>query len=150
MSIVSIAAHSQQWLSLGNPESAILDAMLAWAKAITKTNPERIQVTVDGDNYIVSGGEYSFHVQRFDGDLPGIGWGSMDYWAAKAGQDSDWRLLFDDGRGTVLEEVYWATSKLHGINTAHGLAPDATKGYPNQNAEDLWRVIGIPEYMRPV
>ena len=150
MTIVSMAANSQQWLSLGNPESTILDAMLAWAKAIAKTNPERIQVTVDGKKFIVSGGEDSFHVHRFDGGLPDIGWGSMDYWASKAGQDSDWRLLFDDDRGTVLEEVYWATSKLHGINTAHGIAPDATKGNPHQNAEDLWRVIGTPEYMNPV
>ena len=74
----------------------------------------------------------------------------MDYWAAKAGPDSDWRLLFDDGRGTELEEVYWATSKLHGINIAHGIAPDATKGYPHQNAKNLWRVIGTPENMIPV
>ena len=40
-------------------------------------------------------------------------------------------------------EVRWATNELHGINTAHGLAPDATTGHPYQEIEDLWKEIGV-------
>ena len=67
----------------------------------------------------------------------------MEYWAVKAGQDSDWQLLFEDDRESEMEEVRWATNELHGINVAHGLAPDATMGYPYQEIEELWREIGM-------
>ena len=141
MSVALMTHRGQQWLRLGKRECTILDAMLEWAKAIAKTNPERIQIMEDGERYICSGGEHprTFHVSRFDGPVPGIGWGSRDYWAMKAGQDSDWHLLFEDDRGTARGEVRWATNELHGINTAHDLAPDATEGHPYQEVEDLWR-----------
>ncbi len=148
MSVVLMADKSQQWLRLGKRECTILDAMLEWAKATAKNSPERVQTRDDGHQgltkYIGSGGEFPriFSVSRFDGGVPGIGWGSMDYWAVKAGQDSDWHLLFDDDRGTVMEEVRWATNELHGINAAHGLAPAATAGYPYQDIEDIWRENG--------
>ena len=131
MSVVMMTAKSQQWLRLGSRECTILDAMLEWAGSAAKTNPERIQID-DGEQYICSGGEHprTFHVHRFDGPLPGIGWGSMDYWAVRTGQNSDWQLLYDDDRATVMEEVYWATNELHAANVAHGIAPDATRGHP--------------------
>ena len=145
MSVVLMTSKGCQWLHLGNRECTILDAMLAWAQAMAKTNPERIQVMEDGEKYIGSGGEHprTFTVHRFDGEVPGIGWGSMDYWAVKAGQGGDWRLLFESDRGTVMGEVRWATSELHGINAAHDLAPDATAGYPYLELEDLWREMGV-------
>ncbi len=123
MSVALMTHRGQQWLRLGKRECTILDAMLEWAKITAKTYPERIQIHDDGEKYICSGGEHprSFHVSRFDGGVPGIGWGSYGYWAVKAGQDSDWHLLFDDDRGTtVLEEVRWGTNELHGINVAAG------------------------------
>ena len=145
MSVVMMTAKSQQWLRLGKRECTILDAMLEWAKATAKTSTERIQVD-DGEKYISSGGEHprTFHVHQFDGGLAGIGWGSNDYWARKAGE-GEWQLLFEDDRGTVMGEVRWATNELHGINTAHGIAPDATRGYQYKDVEELWREIGIPE-----
>ncbi len=146
MSVVMMTAKSQQWLRLGKRESTILDTMLEWAIATANTSPERIKVD-GGEQYIVSGGEHprTFHVHRFDGGLPGIGWGSMDYWAVRTGEDGDWQLLFGDDRGTVMGEVHWATNELHGINTAHGIAPDATRGYQYKEVEELWQEIGIPE-----
>ena len=143
MSVVMISGKDQQWLLLGRRECEILDAMLEWAKATARTNPERIQAD-DGEQYICSGGEHprTFHVHRFDEGLPGIGWGSNDYWARKAG---DWQLLFEDDRGTAMDEVRWATNELHSINTVLGIAPDATKGYQYTEIEELWREIGIPE-----
>ena len=149
MSVSLMTNEGQQWLRLGTRECMILDAMLEWAKATATNSPERVRTRDDEHRgftkYIVSGGEFAreFSVSRFDGGVPGIGWGSNDYWAVKAGQDSDWDLLCDDDRGTVLEEVRWATNELHGINAAHGLAPDATMGYPYQEIEDLWREIGV-------
>jgi len=144
MSVVMMSGKDQQWLLLGRRECEILDAMLEWAKATARTNPERIQAD-DGEQYICSGGEQPgiFDVHRFDGEVPGIRWGSVDYWAVKAGQDSDWQLLYDEDRGSVSGEIRWATNELHGINVTHGLAPDATTGYPYQEIEDLWREIGI-------
>jgi len=149
MSVVMMKGKDQQWLRLGRRECEILDAMLEWAQAIARTNPERIQVMEDGEKYIRSGGEHprTFSVHRFDGEIPGIGWGSMDYWAVKAGEGGDWQLLFEDDRGAAMSEVRWATNELHGINTAHGIAPDATKGYQYTEIEDLWREIDIPEDM---
>ena len=146
MSVVMMSGNGQQWLHLGQRESAILDAMLAWARAMAKTNPERIQIMEDGEKYIRSGGEHprTFTVHRFNEGLPGIGWGSNDYWARKAG---DWQLLFEDDRGTAMGEVRWATNELHGINTVLGIAPDATAGHQYTEIEELWREIGIPEDM---
>ncbi len=145
MSVALMTHKGQQWLHLGKRECTILDAMLDWARATAKTSTERIQVD-DGEKYISSGGEHprTFHVHLFDGGLPGIGWGSDDYWARKAGE-GDWQLLFEDYRGTVMGEVRWATNELHGINTAHGIAPDATRGYQYKEVEELWREIGFPE-----
>jgi len=145
MSVVMMKGKGQQWLCLGRRECEILDAMLEWAKATAKTNPERIQVD-DGEKYIDSGGEHprTFHVHRFDEGLPGIGWGSNDYWARKAG---DWQLLYDDDRESPMEEVRWATNELHGINMEHGIAPGAASWYQHTEIEDLWREIGIPEDM---
>ncbi len=126
MSVALMKDKSQQWLRLGKRECKILDAMLEWAKATAKNSPERVQTSDDGHEgltkYICGGDEHPriFHVSRFDGGVPGIGWGSMDYWAVKAGQDSDWHLLFDDDRGTVWGEVRWATIELHGINAGRG------------------------------
>ena len=79
MSVVLMTTKTQQWLRLGNRECTILDAMLEWAKATAKTSPERIQIMEDGEKYIRSGGEHPriFSVHRFDGGVPGIGWGSM-------------------------------------------------------------------------
>ena len=144
MSVALMTGKGQQWLHLGNRECTILDAMLDWAQAIAQTNPERIQVMEVGEEYICSGGEFprEFHVSRYDGGVPGIGWGSIDYWAVKAGQDSDWQLLYDDDRESPVEEVRWATNELHGINTAHGIAPDATAGHQYTEIEELWREIG--------
>ena len=144
MSVALMTAKGQQWLRLGDRECAILDAMLDWAKATAKDSPDRVQIS-DGDKYISSGGEFPerFVVDRFDGDVPGIGWGSMDYWAVKVDQGSDWQLLFDDDRGTVMGEVRWATNELHSINAAHDLAPAATMGHPYQDIEELWREIRI-------
>ncbi len=151
MSVALMTHKGQQWLRLGKRECTILDAMLEWAKATAKNSPERVQISDDGHEGLTktigSGGEFprNFWVTRFDGGVPGIGWGSMEYWAVKAGQDSDWQLLYyeDRDRAPVLEEVRWATNELHGINVAHGLAPDATMGYPYQEIEDLWREIGM-------
>ena len=151
MSVVLMADKSQQWLRLGKRECTILDAMLDWAKATAKNSPESVQISDDGHQgltkYICSGGEFprEFSVHRLDGGVPGIAWGSMEYWAVKAGQDSDWQLLFDEDqdRGTASEHVRWATNELHGINVAHGLAPDATMGYPYLAFEELWREIGM-------
>jgi len=71
MSVVMMSGNGQQWLHLGQRESAILDAMLAWARAMAKTNPERIQIMEDGEKYIRSGGEHprTFTVYRFDEGL---------------------------------------------------------------------------------
>lgn len=152
MSVALMTGKGQQWLRLGERECTILDAMLEWAKATAKNSPERVQAHDDGGKSISSGGYFPKHfsVSRFDGGVPGIGWGSYDYWAVKVGQDSDWHLLFDDDRGTtVLEEVRWATNKLHGINVAHGLAPSATMGYPYQDIEDWWREHGLLENEDP-
>ncbi len=149
MSVALMIGKGQQWLRLGKRECTILDAMLEWAKTTATNSPERVRTRDDGHRGLTKtlsgGGDFPrvFWVSRFDGGVPGIGWGSNDYWAVKAGQDSDWDLLCDDDRGTVLEEVRWATNELHGINTAHDLAPDATAGYPYQEVEDLWREIGV-------
>ena len=147
MSVALMTSKGQRWLRLGDRECTILDAMLDRAKATAKGSPEKIQSSDDGHEgitrYIVSGGEFpkQFIVFRFDGDVPGIGWGSDDYCAVKASQD-DWQLLFDDDRGTVMEEVRWATNELHGINAALGLEPAATTGHPYQDIEDFWRENG--------
>ena len=149
MSVALMTSKGQQWLHLGKRECTILDAMLDWAKAVAKNSPERVRISDDGHEglakYIVSGGDSSrvFSVHRFDGEVPGIAWGSIDYWAVKVDQGSDLYLLFDDDRGTVMGEIRWATNELHSINAAHDLAPDATAGYPYQDVEELWREAGI-------
>ena len=107
MSVVLMKSKSQQWLRLGKRECTILDAKLEWAKATAKNSPERAQTSDDGHQGLTrtigSGGEFPrvFSVSRFDGGVPGIGWGSNGYWAEKAGQDSDWNLLFEDDRNRV-------------------------------------------------
>ena len=60
MSVVMMSGNGQQWLHLGQRESSILDAMLEWAKATAKANPERIQVMEDedGSKYIGCYGEF--------------------------------------------------------------------------------------------
>ncbi len=151
MSVALMTHKGQQWLHLGKRECTILDAMVFWAGAAAKDCPDRVQISDDGHEGlakdIVSGGDSdrAFSVHRFDGEVPGIGWGAIDYWAVKVDQGSDWQLLFDDDRGTVMEEVRWATNELHGINAAHDLAPAATAGYPYQDVEEFWREAGVAE-----